>query len=67
MTGEYLHPTMSDFLIRPLLYLISVYPHHDVVMVAHDGIGTKIDRKYRTQQLDTIDDPLAAVFEVKAC
>ena len=58
---------MGNFLIRPLLYLISVNPDHDVVMVAHDGVGTKIDRENGTQQLDAIDDPLAAVLEVKAC
>jgi len=58
---------MRNFLIRPLLCLISIDPNHDVVMVAHDGVGTKIDRKYRAQQLDAIDDSLAAVFEVKAC
>jgi hypothetical protein len=36
-------------------------------MVAHNGVGTQVNGKYRTQQFDTIDDPLAAMFEVKAC
>jgi hypothetical protein len=32
----------------------------------HDGIGTQVNGKYRTQQLDTVHNPLAAVFKVKA-
>jgi len=36
-------------------------------MVVHNGVGAKINRKYGTQQSDAIDDPLTAVFEVKAC
>jgi hypothetical protein len=37
----------------------------------HYGIYNRVQRasrtyKNRTQQLDTIDDPLAAVFEIKA-
>ena len=38
-----------------------------MVVVAHDGIGTKINRKYGTKQLNAIYDPLTTVFEVKAC
>jgi len=34
-------------------------------MVAHDGIGKQINGEYRAQQFDAIDDPLAAVFEIK--
>ena len=35
-------------------------------MIVHDGVSTQVDGKYRTHQLDTIHNPLAAVFEVKA-
>jgi len=34
-------------------------------VITHDGIGTKINRKYGTKQLDAIYDPLATVFEVE--
>ena len=37
----------------------------DVVMVAHAGIGTEVDGEDRTQKFDAINDPLAAVREVK--
>ena len=33
----------------------------DMVVIAHDGIGTQVDGRDRAQQLDAIDDPLAAV------
>ena len=36
-----------------------------MVVIAHDGIGTQIDREYGAQQLDTIHDPLATMFEVE--
>ena len=50
----------------PVIHLCSVDANHDVVMVTHDGVGTQVNGKYRTQQPDAIHDPLAAVFEVKA-
>jgi hypothetical protein len=31
-----------------------------------DGIGTQINREKPTWQFDAVDDPLAAVFEIKA-
>jgi hypothetical protein len=34
-------------------------------VVAHDGVGTQVNGEYRTQQLDSINDPLAAVLEIK--
>jgi hypothetical protein len=37
-----------------------------MVMVAHNGIGAKINSKHGTQQLYAIHDPLAAVLKVKA-
>jgi len=35
-------------------------------MVIHDGVGTQVDGENRTEQFDAIDDPLAAMFKVKA-
>jgi hypothetical protein len=34
-------------------------------MIAHNGIGAQVNGKHGTQQLDSIYDPLASVFEVK--
>ena len=38
-----------------------------MIMVAHDGIGAQINSKYGAQQLDAIDDPLAAMLKIKSC
>ena len=37
-----------------------------MVMITHDRIGTQIDGEDRTQQFDTVHDPLTAVIKVKA-
>ena len=58
---------MGNFLISPLIHTRGVDSNHDVVVIVHDGIGTQVNGEYRTDQLDTIHDPLAAVFEVKPC
>ena len=42
------------------------FPNHDVVMVVHDGVGTQINGKHRTHQLDAVHNPLATVFKIKA-
>ena len=57
---------MRDLLISPLIHTRSVDPNHDVVVVVHDGVGTQVNGKYRTYQLDAIHNPLAAVLEVEA-
>jgi len=36
-----------------------------MVVVAHHSVSAKVNCKHGTQQLDSINDPLAAVFEVK--
>jgi len=56
---------MCNFLISPFIHLCGVYPNHDVVVIAHNGVGTQVNGKNRTKQLDAIDDPLAAVFKVE--
>ena len=35
-------------------------------MVVHDGVGTQVNGKYRTDPLDPIHNPLTAVFKVEA-
>jgi hypothetical protein len=35
-------------------------------VVTHDGVGAQINGKYRAQQLDTVNDPLAVVFKAEA-
>ena len=62
--GKDTQPASGDFFIRPVLYLLYINSNHDVVI--HDGIGTQINREHLTEQFDAVDDPLAAVFEVKA-
>ena len=56
---------MGDLLISPFVNTGRVNPNHDVVVLAHNSIGTQINIKYRKHQLDTIHNPLPAVFEVK--
>ena len=53
---------MSDFLIRPLFYLISIDSHHDVIMVTHDGIGTKIDVYRILKAHDLVTSPQYVVM-----
>ena len=58
---------MSNLLVSPVIYLFALDLYHDVVMVAHDGVGAQVNGKHRAQQLDAIDDPLSAMLEVEAC
>gem|GEM_PF-5425978 len=36
-----------------------------MIVIAHDGVGTKIDSKHGTQQPDAIHDPLTAVVKIE--
>jgi len=36
-------------------------------MVAHNSVSAQVNCKHRRQQFDAIHDPLATVFEIKAC
>ena len=53
-------------LAKALSILTGTSFEHDVIVVAHDGIGAEIDSEYRAKQFDAINDPLAAVFKVIA-
>jgi hypothetical protein len=46
--------------------LIGIDPNDDMVMIMQNGVGTQVDGKDGGQQFDSINDPLAAVFEVEA-
>lgn len=64
-TTEDLHPALRHFFICPLAGGSGIDMNHDVVVIAHNGIGTQINGEHRAQEFDSVDDPLAAVFKIK--
>ena len=64
--GKYLHPSLGNFFIRPIINVFDVNSDHDVVVVTHYRVCAQIDREYGADELDAIHDPLAAMFEIKS-
>jgi hypothetical protein len=53
-------------LAKALSILTGTSFEHDVIVVAHDGIGAEIDGEYRAKQFDAVNNPLAAVLTLVA-
>jgi hypothetical protein len=59
-------PATKDLVIRPVSGLSGIEFHDQVVVIAHDRIGTNLNAEQRGQRPDTRLDPVPAVFVAPA-
>ncbi len=56
-------PTLQYLVVRPGRGFVRVQANHQVIVIAHDGVGAKLDTEDRTQDANAIFEPLSSVLE----
>src|SRR5690606_19629071 len=60
-------PSLYHFGLRPTACLRGIDVQHEVIVIAHHGIGAYLDREVRAQLLDASQHPLLAMRIVLPC